>query len=41
MPENTPNVKHLASVYQIVVGEKKGKLLYKRDKKGDYASFCV
>ncbi len=24
-----------------VVEEKKGKLLYKRDKKGDYASFCV
>ena len=30
------------SLYQYpVVREKKGKSLYKRDKKGDYASFCV
>ena len=26
---------------QVLVREKKGKLLYKREKKGDYASFCV
>ena len=25
----------------VIVEEKKGKLLYKRDKKGDYASFCA
>ncbi len=25
----------------LVVREKKGKSLYKHDKKGDYASFCV
>ncbi len=29
------------SFLSYIVREKKGKSLYKRDKKGDYASFCV
>ena len=39
LPEQTGKASKQAK--QVIVEERKGKLLYKRNKKGDYPSFCV